>query len=168
MAQVCENTSHCIVVWNTNANWEKLITFNTAISGMFITLDHADILWNYNNLRGTEKDNNYVSTNDGSGINKLVLPDGYYTFDAITEKLKERDITLVTYDPNTLLSKVETKSPLQLWRLRRLLGFEEETDIPANSSATSTNMININDPILIINIKAQQSALSKAIKRRFK
>ena len=73
MAQVCESTSHCTVVWNTNVNLEKLITFDRAISGKFITLDHADILWNYNNLGRTERGNNYVSTDDGSGMNKLIL-----------------------------------------------------------------------------------------------
>ena len=88
MAQVCENTSNC-TVWNTNINCEKLITFDRAISGKFITLDHTDVLWNYNNLRGTERGNNYVSTDDGSAMNKLILSDGYYTFNAIADKYKE-------------------------------------------------------------------------------
>ena len=52
-------------------------------------------------------------------MNKLLLDDGYYTFKEIAKKLKERDIT-VTYDKNTLHSKVETKLPLKLWRLGRL------------------------------------------------
>ena len=39
MAQVCESTSHCTVVWNTNVNHEKLVTVDRAISGKFITLD---------------------------------------------------------------------------------------------------------------------------------
>ena len=150
MAQVCENTSNCTVVWNTNVNREKLVTFDRTISGKFITLDRADILWNYNNLR-EEMDNNYVYTDDGSGMSKLNLPDGYYTFDAIVEKLKEQDITQ-TYDPNTSLSKIETKLPLRLWRLGRLLGFEEGKEISANSSATSTNMVNINDGLQIISV----------------
>ena len=102
-------------------------------------------------LRGTERGNNYFSTDDGAGMNKLILPDRYYTFDAIAEKLKEQDVTL-RYDPNTLLSKVETKLPLRLWRLGRLLGFDEKTEISANSSATSTNMININDGLQIISV----------------
>ena len=160
MAQVCENTSHCTVVWNTNVNREKLVTFDRAISGKFIKLDHADIPWNYNNLRGTERDNNYVYTDDGSGMDKLILPDGYYTFDAIAEKVKEGDITL-TYDPNTLLSKIETKLPLRLWRLGRLLGFENEKEILANSSATSTNMVNINDGLQIISVICDKVNSSK-------
>ena len=131
MAKVCENTSRCIVVWNTNANREKLITLDRSISGKFITLDHADILWNYNHLRKTE-DNNYIYTDDGSRMDKLILPHGYYIFDAISEKLKERDITL-TYDPNTLLSKIDAKLLWRFWRLRRLLGFEDEKEILANS-----------------------------------
>ena len=102
------------------------MVFDTAMSGKYLTLDSADILWNYNNLRGTERGNNYISTDDGTGMDKLILPDGYYTFDAIAKKLKERNITL-TYDPNTLFSKVETKLPLRLWRLGRLLGFDEKT-----------------------------------------
>ena len=150
MAKVCENTSNCTIVGNTNVNREKLVTFDRAISGKFITLDHTDILWNYNNLR-EEKDNNYVYTDDGSGMSKLILPDGFYTFDAIAEKLKERGITL-TYDPNTLLSKIETKLPLRFWRLGRLLGIKYEKEILANSSATSINMVNINDGLQIISV----------------
>ena len=53
---------------------------------------------------------------------------------------------------NTLLSKIETKLPLRPWRLGRLLGFEEETEISANSSATSTNMVNINDGLQVISV----------------
>ena len=116
MAEVCENTSHCTVVWNTNINHEKLLTFDRAIPGKFITLDHPDILWNYNNLRGTEKGNNYISTDDGSGMDRLILPDGYYTFDAIAEKLKEQDITL-SYNPNTLLSKIETIAIMEIRKI---------------------------------------------------
>ena len=93
-------------------------------------------IWNHDNLRETEG-NNYVSTDYRSGMNKLILPNSYYTFYAIVEKLKERDITL-TYDRNTLLSKVETKLPLRLWRLGRLLGFEENKEISANSSSATS------------------------------
>ena len=147
MAQILENVSNCTVIWNTNEGREKTVVFDRAISGKYLTLDYADILCNYNNLRGTERGNNYVSTDDGTGMSKLILPDGYYTLKAIVKKLKERDITL-TYDPNTL----ETKLTLRLWKLGRLLGFNDKTEISANSSKTSENMININDGLQTITI----------------
>ena len=93
-------------------------------------------------------------------MNKLLLDDGYYTFKEIAKKLKERDIT-VTHDKNTLHSKVETKLPLKLWRLGRLLGFEEKTEISANSSKVSENMININDGLHVIEVKCNKVNNSK-------
>ena len=44
MAQVMENVSYCSVIWNTNEDREKTVAFDRAISGKYITLDHADIL----------------------------------------------------------------------------------------------------------------------------
>ena len=139
-----ENVSYCNLIWNTNEDKEKTVAFDRAISGKYLTLDHAHILWNYNNLCGTERENNYISTDDVTGMSKFILPDGYYPFKAIAKKLKERDIIL-TYNPNTLHSIVETKLPLRLWKLGRLLGSDDKMEISANSSKTSENMININD-----------------------
>ena len=93
-------------------------------------------------------------------MNKLLLDDGYYNFKEIAKKLKERDIT-VTYDKNTLHSKVETKLPLKLWRSGRLLGFGEKTEISANSSKVSENMININDELQTITIICNKVNSSK-------
>ena len=145
MAQL-ENVVNCTVIWDTNKDTEKIVIFDRSISGKYLTLDRADILWNYNNLRGVARGNNYVSTDDGTGMSKLTLNDGYYTFKEIAKKLKERDIT-VTYNRNTLYSKVETK--LKLWKLGTLLGFKEGTEIPANSSKISEDIININDKMLL-------------------
>ena len=83
-----------------------------------------EILWNYDNVT-SEKENNYISTFDGKDWNRLTFPDGYYTFNALVKELKKRNITL-TYDPNTLLSTVETKSALRLRRLGMLLGFDSK------------------------------------------
>ena len=114
MAGIMEGTHYCDLVWNTNENREKTVVFDRVISGRYIALDHVDILWYYDNIK-LEKDSNYVSTDDGSGYSKLTLNDGYYTFKAIVKKLKEKDINL-TYDKNTLKSKVETKFPLKLFK----------------------------------------------------
>ena len=103
-----------------------------------------------------------MSTDDGTGMNKLILPNGYYTFKAIAKKLKERDIILI-YDPNTLHSTVQTKLPLRLWRLGRLLCFDDKTEITANSSKTSESMININDCLQTITIICNKVNSSKNI-----
>ena len=95
-------------------------------------------------------------------MSKLILDDGYYTFKAIAKKLKEGDITL-TYDGNTLHSKVETKLPLRLWRLGRFLGFNNETEISANSSKVSENMININDCLQVTTITCNKANNSKNV-----
>ena len=155
-----ESVSYCDLVWNTNINREKVLEFDKAITGKYITIDHADILWNYNKLRGTEKENYYVSTNDGTGYSKLLFEDGYYTFKEIAKKLKERDITL-TYDKNSLKSKVETKLPLKLCNLGKLLGFNDETSIPANSSKVSENMVNINDGLQTVTVMCDKVNSSK-------
>ena len=73
------------------------------------------------------------------------------TFNVLVKELKKQNITLI-YDLNTLLSTVETKSALRLRRLGMLLGFHKGTEISANSSATSTNMININDGLTVISV----------------
>ena len=145
-----ENISHFTVIWNTNTDKEKVITFDRAISGKFIALDHLEVLWNYDNVT-SEKENNYISTFDGKDWNRLTFPDGYYTFNALVKELKKQNITL-TYDPNTLLSTVETKSALRLRRLGMLLGFDKGIEISANSFATSTNMINIRDGLQVISV----------------
>ena len=114
-----ENVSHFTVIWNTNVSREKLVTSDKAISGKFITLDNLEVLWNYNNVT-SERENNYISTFNGKDWNRIIFPDGYYTFNALVKELKKQNITL-TYDPNTLLNTVETKSALRLRRLGMLL-----------------------------------------------
>ena len=51
----------CTVMWNTNEDQEKEMVLDKSISGKYITLECANIIWNYNNLRGTEMGNNYTS-----------------------------------------------------------------------------------------------------------
>ena len=55
-----ENVVNCTVIWDTNKNTEKTVSFDRFISGKYLTLDRADILRNYNNLRRTERGNDYV------------------------------------------------------------------------------------------------------------
>ena len=109
-----------------------------------------EVLWNYDNVT-SEKENNYISTFDGKDWKRLTFTDRYYTFNALVKELKKQNITL-TYDPNSLLSTVETKSALRLRRLEMLLGFDIGMEISAKSSATSTNMININDGLQVISV----------------
>ena len=88
------------------------------------------------------------------------MEDGYYTFKGIVKVLKKKDIT-ITYDKNTLKSKVETKYPLKLWKLGKLLGFKEGTEIAANSSKVSENIINIADGLQTITIICDRVNSSK-------
>ena len=62
------------------------MVLDRTVSGKLITLEHADIIYNYSNLRDAELGNNYFSTFDGSGWNKTILPDRFYTVNDITEK----------------------------------------------------------------------------------
>ena len=142
--------SYCDLVWNTNESREKEVVFDMVISGKYITLDHSDVIWNYNNVK-KDKGNDYISTNDGSGFSKMILDSGYYTFKEIAKVLKKKDITL-TYDKNTLHSKVETKLPLRLWKLGKLLGFKDGTVISTNSSKVSESIINMNDGFQTVTI----------------
>ena len=79
------------------------------------------------------------------------LPDGYSTFDNIAEKLKEKDIVL-TYDPNTLKSTIQTKHKIGLLELRKLLGFFERKELDANKTKTSPGKINVNDGLNVVTI----------------
>ena len=137
-----ENMSYCDLVWNTNENREKIVEFDKIISGRYITLDSLDMLWN--NVT-KDKGNDYFSINDGSGYSKITLEDRYYTSKELVKKLKEKD-------KNTLKNKVETKFPLKLRKLGKLLEFSEGTEISANSSKVGENIININDGLQTISI----------------
>ena len=46
MVETMEGISYSDLIWDTNKDREKTVVFDRAISGTYITLNHADILWN--------------------------------------------------------------------------------------------------------------------------
>ena len=40
-----KGVSYCDLIWNTNKDREKTVVFDRAISGKYITLDHAEMFY---------------------------------------------------------------------------------------------------------------------------
>ena len=111
-----------------------------------IILKSATVYWDYNNINNKE-DNDFITV----GGDRVEFKHGYWSFDDIKKKLERDDITIVK-EPMTGKCVVSVDDATYFKSLGTL-GLEKFTNMTANTTIVSHNVVDVNHGFKSLDIK---------------
>ena len=123
-----------------------------------ILLKSATVYWNYNNINDKKKDMDFINV-DGD---RVEFEHGYWSFDDIKNKLKRKGVTIVK-ESMTGKCIVSVDDVTYFKSLGTLLGLDDYTNMTADTTMMSPNIVDINRGLRNLDIKCDVVDKSKNI-----
>ena len=143
---------------------KPIVTYGTRIAAKEVT-----VFWNFKNITSTIGNNAFVIKNNPE--KPVTINDGYYDFQTLKERLKldKLELQMNTYN-NTCTIENKNAATVDLKKFGKLLGFPENHEVTAGTSAASPKPVDVNhglkyltvtcdliDPSKNINLKGEES-----------
>ena len=143
---------------------KPIITYGTRIAAKEVT-----VFWNFKNITSAIGNNTFVIKNNPEVTE--TINDGYYDFQTLKERLKlnKLELQMNTYN-NTCTIENKNPATVDLKKFGKLLGFPENHELGASTSAASPKPVDVNhglkyvmvtcdliDPSKNINLEGEES-----------
>ena len=140
---------------------KSIATYGTRIAAKEVT-----VFWNFKNITSTIGNNTFVrkkSENGGTDETKTIN-DGYYDFQALKTRLEgeKLDLQMNTYD-NTCTIENKNAVMVDLKKFGKLLGFPENHEVTAGTSAASPKSVDVNHGLRYLTVTCNLIDQSKNI-----
>ena len=136
---------------------KPIVTYGTRIAAKEVT-----VFWNFKNVTSTIGNNTFVIKN--SPETTETVNDGYYGFQTLKERLKlnKLELQMNTYN-NTCTIKNKNTVTVNLKKLGVLLGFPENHEVAAGTSAASPKPVDVNHGLKYLTVTCDLIDSSKNI-----
>ena len=136
---------------------KPIVTYGTRIAAKEVT-----VFWNFKNITSTIDNNTFVIKNKSEDIE--TINDGYYDFQTLKERLKLNNLELQmnTYN-NTCTIENKNAATVDLKKFGKLLGFPENHEVTAGTSAASPKPVDVNHGLKYLTVTCDLIDLSKNI-----
>ena len=124
-----------------------------------ITLNNATLFWSYKNVRKNVND----TVTYGSDV--IIFDEGYWTFDMIQEKLREKKI-LLKFNPYDNTCKIYSDKTLNLKSFGSLLGFSSSYTVLPKAWKTSLSAVDVNLGLRYITLNCEAVNSTKNFNRQ--
>ena len=140
---------------------KPIVTYGTRLSTKEVT-----VFWNFKNITSTIGNNTFVrkkSENGGTDETKTIN-DGYYDFHVLKTRLEgeKLDLQMNTYD-NTCTIENKKAVTVDLKKFGKLLGFPENHEVTAGTSAASPKPVDVNHGLRWLTVRCNLIDQSKNI-----
>ena len=140
---------------------KPIVTYGTRLAAKEVT-----VFWNFKNITSTIGNNTFVrkkSENGGTDETKTIN-DGYYDFQALKTRLEgeKLDLQMNTYD-NTCTIENKNAVTVDLKKFGKLLGFPENHEVTAGTSAASPKPVDVNHGLRYLTVTCNLIDQSKNI-----
>ena len=127
------------------------VTFDRHVTAYasFLIAKEATVFWNFKNITG-ELDNGEYTV----GTTEKTLNPGYWDFQLLKEHLEANkvEIELNAYDNTCRINNKNTEK-VNLKKLGKLLGFPENYELAASTTATSQDVVDINHGLKYLQVE---------------
>ena len=136
---------------------KPIVTYGTRIAAKEVT-----VFWNFKNITSTIGNNTFVIKNKSEDIE--TINDGYYDFQTLKERLKLNNLELQmnTYN-NTCTIENKNAATVDLKKFGKLLGFPENHEVTAGTSAASPKPVDVNHGLKYLTVTCDLIDPSKNI-----
>ena len=136
---------------------KPIVTYGTRIAAKEVT-----VFWNFKNITSTIGNNTFVIKNKSEDIE--TINDGYYDFQTLKEHLKLNNLELQmnTYN-NTCTIENKNAATVDLKKFGKLLGFPENHEVTAGTSAASPKPVDVNHGLKYLTVTCDLIDPSKNI-----
>ena len=136
---------------------KPIVTYGTRIAAKEVT-----VFWNFKNITSTIGNNTFVIKNTPEDIE--TINDGYYDFQTLKERLKlnKLELQMNTYN-NTCTIENKNAATVDLKKFGKLLGFPENHEVTAGTSAASPKPVDVNHGLRYLTVTCDLIDQSKNI-----
>ena len=136
---------------------KPIVTYGTRIAAKEVT-----VFWNFKNITSTIGNNTFVIKNTPEDIE--TINDGYYDFQTLKERLKlnKLELQMNTYN-NTCTIENKNAATVDLKKFGKLLGFPENHEVTAGTSAASPKPVDVNHGLKYLTVTCDLIDPSKNI-----
>ena len=136
---------------------KPIVTYGTRIAAKEVT-----VFWNFKNVTSTIGNNTFVIKNNPESTE--IINDGYYDFQTLKERLKlnKLELQMNTYN-NTCTIENKNTATVDLKKLGVLLGFTENHEVTAGTSAASPKPVDVNHGLKYLTVTCDLIDSSKNI-----